>query len=588
MTRAARSLAILLGAVAVVLLGASPATAAFGLKDLDANFLDASGTPSLSAGTHPFSYTTTLALNVNEATEGPEGEVKDLVIDAPVGLAGTPTPVPRCSGADFLVQEGCSDSTVLGYAEVEIADRLELAPVYNLAPPPGAAASFGFVVLGVPVTVQATVNPAPPYNLRATSHNVLSQVIPFYSAKVVLWGVPADPAHDGERGSCLDSSALCPAGIAPKPFLTLPTRCSAALATTFSADSWQAPGAFFTETVLSHDDATPPAPLAPSGCEGIELFPEVSAQPTTTQAESASGLDFTLAIDDPGLSEAQGTSQSTIEKALIALPAGVTANPSLAEGLGTCSTAQLGAESLEGSGGCPQSAKIGTVAVKTPLLEGVLLQGDVYLATPRANPFSTLIALYVVIRDPELGILVKLSGRVDPDPASGRLITTFDQLPQFPFSEFRFRFREGTRSPLITPPTCGTYRVDALFTPYSGRAPVPASSSFAITSGPGGAPCPVGAPPFAPGFEAGSQSNAAAEFSPFSMRITRADGQQDITRFSATLPPGVTGKIAGLGRCPEAAIAAAGQKSGLAGAHRPQLPGLLAARQHRRRRRRRL
>jgi hypothetical protein len=46
------------------------------------------------------------------------------------------------------------------------------------------------------------------------------------------------------------------------------------------------------------------------------------------------------------------------------------------------------------------------------------------------------------------------------------------------------------------------------------------------------------------------------------MRLARRD--QDLTRFSAELPPGVTAKLAGVSQCPEAAIAAAKAKSGLA------------------------
>ena len=41
------------------------------------------------------------------------------------------------------------------------------------------------------------------------------------------------------------------------------------------------------------------------------------------------------------------------------------------------------------------------------------------------------------------------------------------------------------------------------------------------------------------------------------MRIQRNDGEQDMTRFSAVLPPGVLGKLAGVAKCPDSAIAAA-------------------------------
>jgi hypothetical protein len=69
-------------------------------------------------------------------------------------------------------------------------------------------------------------------------------------------------------------------------------------------------------------------------------------------------------------------------------------------------------------------------------------------------------------------------------------------------------------------------------------------------------------PPFNPDFIAGSLNNNAKSFSPFIMRLTRRDGEQDMTRFAATLPPGVLGKLAGLGRCSNAQVLAARAKTG--------------------------
>jgi len=48
------------------------------------------------------------------------------------------------------------------------------------------------------------------------------------------------------------------------------------------------------------------------------------------------------------------------------------------------------------------------------------------------------------------------------------------------------------------------------------------------------------------------------------MFLTRRDGDQDLTKFSATLPPGLVAKLAGLAQCPDAALAAARAKSGRA------------------------
>jgi len=155
---------------------------------------------------------------------------------------------------------------------------------------------------------------------------------------------------------------------------------------------------------------------------------------------------------------------------------------------------------------------------------------------------------------------------------SGQLVSIAKDVPQLPFSSFSFHFREGGRSPLITPPGCGTFHAVAKFTPYSAADPVdPApgevverSADFTIGRGVTGGSCPTGHAPFDPGFQAGTENNQAGSYSPFLMRLTRKDGEQDMGRFSFVLPPGVVAKLAGVPFCPEAAIARA---QGRQGAH---------------------
>lgn len=54
----------------------------------------------------------------------------------------------------------------------------------------------------------------------------------------------------------------------------------------------------------------------------------------------------------------------------------------------------------------------------------------------------------------------------------------------------------------------------------------------------------------------------AATHSPFTMRLTRRDGDQDLTKFSSTLPPGLVAKLAGVSQCPDSAIEAAKARTG--------------------------
>jgi hypothetical protein len=579
--------------------GAASASAAFGLKEFDVYFAEADGTPAVQAGSHPYSIVTTLAVNtVPDVKYGevPDEELKDLEVELPAGFAGNPAAVPRCSTEDFVTtHEGdaqtaqstlCPDSAAIGEVAVgvEKPGRYYHAPVYNLVPSPGEPAKFGFVVLGVPVTLDATVNPQAPHNIIARIGNV-SQTLRFYNSKFTLWGNPSDPSHDPFRGSCVaifeqDSSpetpsrGNCPVSVPKTAFLTMPRSCSGPMATGYRMDSWQNPGVFATGSATSHDNSIPPQPLGMTGCEKLGFAPRISAAPTTKAAGSPSGLDFNLDVEDEGLISPGSLAQSDIKKAVVTLPEGISVNPAVAEGLAACTPADYARESVDSvpGEGCPQAAKVGNVEVETPLLEGELLRGSVFVAQPddpatttpgSENPFDSLIALYMVIKDPELGILVKLPGKVEANPASGQLVTTFDEIPQFPFAHFRFHFRSGARAPLVTPPGCGTYRTQALFTPWARPSETYVTGAdFTVNSGPGGGLCPAGPPPFAPGFEAGSINNNAASYSPFYMRLTRSDGEAELTRFSAVLPPGVTAKLAGVGQCSDLAIVAARTKTG--------------------------
>jgi hypothetical protein len=223
--------------------------------------------------------------------------------------------------------------------------------------------------------------------------------------------------------------------------------------------------------------------------------------------------------------------------------------------------------------GCPAESKVGSVEVESPLLEEKVFKGSWFVATPYANPYKTLIAVYMVIKEPERGINVVLTGTVRPDPATGQLVSTFgapfegkevSPIPEVPISDVRVHLREGGRSPLITPNRCGTYTTTALLTPTADPTnPYEASSSFEIDAGVGGGPCPSGSvPPFEPGFSAGTLTNGAGTYSPFLMRLTRRDGDQDLTKFAATLPRGVLASLVGVEKCSEDRIAKARGRTG--------------------------
>lgn len=583
-----RRLVLAAAAVACWALALVPgASADFGLKEVDVTFGKEGGGPAVLAGSHPENMSTRVSFNTTTLPgelELPDEQLRNLVAELPVGFIGNPMAVDKCSGTDFVdinpnnSVPACPNDAVVGV--VNVSGRLDArppddnapsgyVPVYSLEPGPGEVAKLGFAFLQVPVTIEARLSErAPqekePYRIIASVVNT-PQVLQLFETELILWGNPSNSTHDPFRGSCLDVNASvgklvskgnCPMTLEdPPPFLTMPRSCTGALESQFTAKPWEDPDVVASEPVLTFDETVPPGM---TGCDELEFSPEVSLAPTGSAADSPSGIAFDLEIDDPGLvsTDPGARAQSDIQKVVATLPEGVAVNPSLAGGLEACTSAQIAQETASSpfGSGCPSASKIGTVEVETPLLDQKLT-GSVFVAKQQDNPFGSLLALYVVIKSPELGVSVSLAGRVDPDPRTGQIVSTFEELPQIPFSRFELRFREGPRAPLIAPTLCGSYTTKTVLTPWADpEEPVTRSSTFEVTSGANGQACPSG-PSFAPSLNAGTLSPLAGAYSPFAMRLQRNDGTQRLAGLELDLPKGLVGKLAGIPYCPDGVLA---------------------------------
>jgi hypothetical protein len=589
-----RATSILAAALLILVLGAPQARAeSFGLEYFDVTFTNGDGTLATEAGTHPYAMTISLQARLGE--DGvPVDWLRDLIVKQIPGLVGDATAYPRCTTIEFLQvnqgQNDCPLETTVGLNAVSTNPGLwTQTPVFNLVPPAGVLVRLGFRVAGTEnIVIDVGLTQDPPYRAVGGSRNT-PQLARVLANKLQLWGDPASSAHDELRGICggriedglspnvedyefaSKNGALCPTQPRPKPFLTLPTNCSEPLASTYDALSWS--GATESGFAVTHDEVGNPKSF--NSCAKLPFHPSITGQPTTKAAGSPTGLDFSLDIEDEGLVSISGRAHSQIRKVIATLPEGMTANPSVAAGLETCSEGDLARETLdsEPGQGCPEASKIGTIETESPLVDQPL-RGALYQATPFANlADDSFLAFYIVLKNSELGVVVKQIVKVFADSRTGQLVSVSDELPQLPFEHFNLHFREGGRSPLVSPPTCGVHEVKAELTPWSGTAPVISASTFTIISGPNEGACPAGGRlPFEPGFQAGSENNSAGRFSPFAMRITRRDGDQDLTRFDATLPPGVVAKLASVTQCSDVQIASAKDRSGLSELANPSCP----------------
>jgi hypothetical protein len=303
----------------------------FAVSSFDVIYSNQDGSPQLQAGAHPFSVTAKIDFApptpAEKAGGVPLGMPKDLNISLPAGLMVDPSAVPYCATADFfLIDAGhqfsrCPPASSVGALHIRGAGEGtvsggDLAPAFNLAPPPGVVAKIGFVFLHVPIAMLIKVNPEPPHNLQIEAENLFN-FEPLGGTDLTLWGVPADPGHDPERVAC-GFGKTCTAAIATKPYLTLPRSCSGPLTTSFEVSSWNQPDVFLDYSSESHAEAGNPQGL--DGCDRLSFGPKISAKPTTLAANSPTGLDFTLEVTDEGIASPEGLAGADLSKAVFTLP----------------------------------------------------------------------------------------------------------------------------------------------------------------------------------------------------------------------------------------------------------------------------
>jgi hypothetical protein len=580
----------------------SGAPTPFGVESYALTPEEVGGAVDSQAGSHPFQLTTTFDLKqvldpfVNDplaswaATEAvPAGLGKDLAFRLPAGLIGNPNAVARCTLAQFngrteqdnVPSNLCPAGSVVGVATVgvNIEHKMEsgMLPLYNLTPGVGEPARFAFQPAGVPVILDTSVRTGEDYGVTVSVHNI-SQSIGFLSNTVTFWGVPGDPRHDGLRGSgCMNLTAEDPIahGVcqpleesSPQPLLSLPTSCSGGpLVTSVTAASWAQPLA-----PISPDAGHTSTMPTMDGCGRLPFASEINVTPDLLAGSTPTGLKVDVHVPQEEALNANGLSPADVRNITVALPEGLQLNPSAADGLQSCSLSQIGfkgenptshvQEFTPDEPSCPDASKVASVTLKLPILPvGQNVTGFLYLAAPQnfqglpENPFSSLVAMYLVAKDKVSGISVKLPGSVALS-ATGQITASFQNNPQAPFEDAEIQFFGGSRAPLATPARCTSYTTNAVFEPWSNGGEINeqrhSASHFNITTGPGASPCPGATLPFAPTLSSQTSNINAGSFTPLVTTISRVDGQQALQSVTLHYPPGVSGVLAGIPLCPEA------------------------------------
>jgi hypothetical protein len=419
-------------------------------------------------------------------------------------------------------------------------------PVFNLEPPPHVAGQVGVFALVSWVVMNISVRTGDDYGLTVNLHH-LPQVLPVFGGSLTLWGVPADALHDSLRGPCLElsggSNGECPSGAPHQPFLTLPGSCGRPLEARIGANSWEDPGTVVNAGAIQEDSEGNPADL--NGCGKLDFSPSIEAQAESRTRDTPSALGVRVHV--PQNKNPDGLGEADVRDAVVELPAGVSINPAAADGLAACDSGEI---LLDGPAPptCPSSSRIGSVEIDSPLLAGAL-HGSIYLASSHDNVFGSMYAVYFVAeRD---GVVIKLAGRLEADPTTGQLTVALLDMPQLPFSSVDFSFDGGPRAPLAMPATCGTFTTSARLTSHAAAAtaaPVVSTSSFPVDRG-----CEE---TFSPSFVGGATSSLAGRHAGLVLRLSRADGEETIRRFSAELPAGLLPLLGSVSPCADSEAAA--------------------------------
>jgi hypothetical protein len=576
----------------------------YSVKEFISNTTDQGGSDYTAAGGHPFQNFTRFSMPVSDAAF-PVEELKDASVDLINGFLGNPAAAPRCDvskipQSEFLVGSVCPVGSRVGTANISDAGQF---PLYNVKPGRGYPAEFAF----------------------NASQGIIVSLLVIPRARTESYGLTLGSANTGRLSvkafSTVFNGTVSGSGA---PFLSNPVDCSESdPAWKVTIDSWENPGQLLPSGRFDPSDPNwktgefpaPPVTACDNPALAAQFRPTLDVKPAQgggpVQADQPTGLEVGLDLpqsNDPTdplyISGAKKYDPETpqapeLKDITTRLPAGLAISPSSATGLGACSDLasdpagdQVHYDTTQ-SVTCPESAKIGTVTATTPLLashdpvtDAVTgaepIPGEIYLLKPHPGDLSPngdqdgTFRLLLQLDDPRYGLNFKLPGVAVADKNTGQLTATFTENPQLPVKHLQVNLKSGPRAPLATPVTCGTFTTTSDLTPWSAPQTPDAtpSSSFAVGTGPDGSACASspGARPFSPGLSAGTVSAAAGTASPFVLKLSRGDGEQEITSLNLTTPKGFTAKLAGIPYCSEAAIASTSGKSGAAEQASPSCP----------------
>jgi hypothetical protein len=366
-----------------------PATLPFS-PALDAGLVDAQG-----GGSSPFVF---------DLTRGDRQDVIDgLDVSLPGGLLGAVKNVELCT--DAAADAGsCPAASRVGSATAAAGPGSN--PFYLRDQPVSLTGPYKGAPYGLAVAVHAA---AGPFDLGTVVVRQALHVDP-NTAQVTVKSDPLPTIRDGVPFRVRRVHV-----VTDRPgFMRSPTSCKAKMiATSVSSAGGQ------TANLL--------APLQATGCSKLAFKPKL--------ALALTGRKQTKTGKHPGLKATvtQRSGEAGIQKAEVRLPKSLALDPSNAQAL--CEFADGTKDDLENR--CPKGSIVGRAKATSPLLKKPL-SGNVYFVKniridPKTgNQIRTLPMIIVALRGE---IAVNLRGE-SSTTNSGKLVNTFDNVPDAPLSQF--------------------------------------------------------------------------------------------------------------------------------------------------------
>ena len=305
----------------------------FGFQSFASRLLEEGGTSEYAqAAGHPFEDDTRLLFTLKrplvpfgrpgvEPVENP----KQSLVDLPAGLTGNPLATPElCAGVDQITGSGCTHRSVVGVAYIQLPDTPgELGttlPIYAVEPEAGAPAQFAFAQgLAVQFVLTPRLRPGDGYALSIETAPAFETGVRSVTTKFCGYGV----AFSGEEP--LGCKEATDPEANPLPFFTTPTRCDGPLRTTARTNSWADPS--FVEASFDGRGM--------EGCAKVPFDPAMKVTPTTSRADSPTGLEAKVTVPTNGLEgkdaagnrDPEAIAQSNVKDVKVTLPEGLVAQP---------------------------------------------------------------------------------------------------------------------------------------------------------------------------------------------------------------------------------------------------------------------